>query len=119
MHTLFLRTLFRLFCFSAILLSACAKPLPADKLNYAGTWQNDDSSIQLVISKLGQMQYREYRDANNYTVLSGPIRSFNRQKILFGFGPFSKEFMISQAPHLNSNGIWSMTINGEYLNRVH
>ena len=42
---------------AAVLLSACAQPLPQDKRDYAGTWQNDDSSVRLTISADGGITF--------------------------------------------------------------
>ena len=100
-----------------LLLSACAEPLPQDKRNYAGTWQNDDSSVQLTISADGRLSYSR-QQFNSSTSISGPIKAFKGNQIQVGFGPFSSDFNVSEAPHLNSSGMWSMTVDGLYLNRV-
>ena len=100
-----------------LLLSACAEPLPQDKRNYAGTWQNDDSSVQLTISADGRLDYSR-QQVNSSTAISGPIKAFEGNRIRVGFGPFSSDFTVSEAPHLNSSGMWSMTVDGLYLNRV-
>ena len=97
--------------------SACAQPLPQDKRDYAGTWQNDDSSVQLTISADGRLDYSR-QQVNSSTAISGPIKAFEGNRIQVGFGPFSSDFNVSEAPHLNSSGMWSMTVDGLYLNRV-
>ena len=102
---------------AAALLSACAQPLPQDKRDYAGTWQNDDSSVQLTISADGRLSYSR-QQFNSSTSISGPIKAFKGNQIQGGFVPYSSDSYVTDAPHLNSSGMWSMTVDGLYLNRT-
>lgn len=106
-----------LFPLITLFLSACAKPLAENQRNYIGTWKNDDSSIQLKISAEGYLKY-SHQNMRFNTAISGPIHTFEGNHIQVGFGPFSSDFIISQAPYLNNDGTWSMRIDGRYLNRT-
>lgn len=97
-----------------LLLTACSEPLPQDKRHYAGTWQNDDSSTIFEISPSGQLHYIRLEMCSKKSI-TGKIQSFHHNIIQTGIWPFSSEFKVSAAPHLSSSGIWSMTVDGEYL----
>jgi hypothetical protein len=100
-----------------ILLSACGNPMPQNMRQYSGTWRNDDSSVVFEISPEGKLKYSVV-EINNKKSIQGHIQSLDNRIIHIGYGPFSSKFTVTTEPHLNSNGIWSMTVDGRYLNRA-
>ncbi|MGE8540036.1 MAG: hypothetical protein ACN6NX_01960 [Acinetobacter sp.] len=100
-----------------MLLSACSNPVPQNMRKYAGTWRNDDSSVVIEISPEGRLKYRLV-EINNKKSIQGNIQSLDNSIIHIGYGPFSSKFKVTAEPHLNNNGIWSMTVDGRYLNRA-
>jgi hypothetical protein len=97
----------------AVLLVACAKPLPADKSNYAGEWQG--GPISLVITPEGRAVY-ERKEGGMSKRIDAPIKEFKGDDFVVGVGFVSTEFAVSAPPH-ESDGAWKMTVDGVELTR--
>jgi hypothetical protein len=107
-HTMLMAGLF------AVLLVACAKPLPSDKSNYAGEWKG--GPIYLVITPEGRAVY-ERKDGNMSKKIDAPVKEFKGDNFVIGVGFMSTEFVVSAPPHEEA-GVWKMTVDGVELTRV-
>lgn len=112
-----LKKIFVLIAFTAILVG-CAKPLPSDKQDYAGTWQSSDGRVNLIITPEGRVEYSN-QQPNSSSSISAPISKFEGANFSTGFGPISTEFKVTEAPKAMPNGTWTMTVDGRELNKVH
>ncbi|MGH8493329.1 MAG: hypothetical protein ACRERR_09530 [Moraxellaceae bacterium] len=95
-------------------LTACGKPLPADKSNYAGRWQQ--SRMDLVINTDGTVNYLRRHDKGT-TSVNAPIIRFEGNNFIVGIGPLHTTFMVEQPPHLEQ-GQWKMRVDGVELVRL-
>lgn len=105
---------FLLLSLISIFLMACAKPLPSDKLDYAGTWESKDRQMLLTITEEGRIQYQNDQPGKS-TSLDAPIKEFKGQDFSAGFGPMTTDFVISQVPTQNEEGQWVMVVDGKTL----
>ena len=103
-----------LFIISAGLI-ACAKPLPEDKLDYAGQWYGN--GVSLVILQEGTIAY-ERKEGNRSTTINAPIKGFNGDDFTVGIGFFTTDFKVSEAPH-QVEGQWQMVVDDTRLVRQH
>lgn len=95
-------------------LAACSKPLPPDKMDYAGHWQ--EKSTQLVISQDGNVNYQR-RQAKGTTSVNAPILRFEGNDFLVGIGPLHTTFVVQRPPY-KENGQWKMRVDGMDLIRT-
>jgi hypothetical protein len=95
------------------LLAGCAKPLPADKRDYAGEWRGKD--MVLAITLEGSVAYRR-RQGGSSTSVNAPIQRFDGASFVVGVGPISTRFEVSIPPHRDGN-VWKMTVDGVELVR--
>lgn len=70
----------------AILLSACSKPLPVEKMNYAGEWRSN--KMGLLILADGTVAYKRLQNGGT-TSVNGPLKEFEGNDFVVGIGPFS------------------------------
>ena len=98
----------------ALLITGCAKPLPPEKLNYAGDWHA--TGMDLTITKEGRVSYKRLKGGGNVSV-DGPIKEFKGNDFSVGIGPLTTTFAVSQTPH-EVDGKWKMTVDGVELTRV-
>jgi len=99
----------------AFLLAACSgAPLPADKLGYAGEWRSE--TVQLVITPDGNVHYRRQDSGTNVSI-DAPIKSFEGNDFLVGFGPFTTKFVVNKPPQM-VDGKFRMTVDGRELLRT-
>lgn len=101
----------------SMLLIACAKPLPADKKPFAGTWISADSSVHITITLDGYVDYHNDLPGQ-VSMLSAPIKSFNTEGFDTGIGPLSTAFKVNQTPRKDRQGNWYMIINGYTLAKI-
>lgn len=94
-------------------LAACSKPLPPDKSDYAGHWQ--EKGIQLVISHDGNVNYQR-RESKGTRSVNAPILRFEGNDFLVGIGPLHTTFVV-QRPPWQENGQWKMRVDGVDLIR--
>jgi hypothetical protein len=100
---------------AALLVSSgCAKPLPPEKLHYAGEWRGP--GMLLVISPEGTVRY-ERKEGNSSTSINAPITEFDGNDFLVGMGGLTTRFVVPVPPH-QANGGWEMTVDGVDLRRV-
>lgn len=98
-----------------VLLSACSKPLPADRADYAGDWRAPE--MRLVISSGGRVDYRRAAGAGAATTVQAPIQKFEGNDFIAGLAFFNTRFVVSKPPALQ-NGVWKMTVDGVELTRM-
>ena len=101
------------FLLLLMLLSGCSKPLPEDKLMYAGEWQSKE--MYLLILPDGTVAYERLKNGGT-TSINGPLKEFNGDNFVVGFGPFNSNFEVSEPPHL-VDGQWQMVVDGVRLTR--
>ena len=98
----------------ALLLAACAEPIPPEKIGYAGEWQAP--GVVLVITPEGQVHYRR-QQGNTHVNIDMPIQRFDGDDFIVGFGPFSTRFKVGKPPHV-VDGKYYMEVDGRSLERV-
>ena len=94
-------------------LTACSKPLPEVKLNYAGEWRSQD--MELVILTEGTVAYTRQKGRTTITV-NGPIKEFVDSDFVVGLGPMKITFTVTELPH-KLDGSWVMTVDCVQLTR--
>lgn len=114
MHRLYRHRLFVLL--AALLLAACGGSkapvsVPAD---FVGEWTAP--GITLVLTEFGEIHYSRFRDAGSTVSVTGPLRSFERQRFSAGWGPLSTTFHIDVPPYQDGL-VWRMKIDGIELVR--
>lgn len=109
-----MRKLLWLFAACGLVLAACAKPLPPERLAYAGQWRS--TTMSLLITTGGNVNYRRVEGGTSRSV-NGPLRSFEGDNFVVGVGPVKATFVVSVPPHEDS-GAWKMTVDGVELTRV-
>ncbi|HUP96851.1 MAG TPA: hypothetical protein VM073_02855 [Usitatibacter sp.] len=99
---------------AAALLSACAEPIPPEKIGYAGEWRAPN--VSLIITPEGQVHYRR-EEGNTKVSIDLPIQRFEGDDFLVGVGPFTTKFVVSKPPFL-VEGQYRMVVDGRELTRV-
>ena len=97
-----------------LLLSACADPLPPDRLNYVGEWQSKE--MVLVILADGSVSYKRLKKGATVSV-NGPLKEFVGDDFVVGVLFVTTTFDVSEPPR-EINGEWSMTVDGAKLIRI-
>jgi len=103
-------------CAAAMLLAiaaGCSKPLPPDKMDYAGEWHG--KGMWLLITEEGSVAYKR-RQGNSTTSVSAPIQRFEGASFYVGVGPLSTKFEVSKPPYKDGN-VWKMVVDGVELVR--
>lgn len=98
----------------ALLLGACAKPLPAERAPYVGVWRG--GPMLLVIEAQGRVVYQRKED-NRSTSVDAPLKEFKGDNFVVGVGVMSTEFEVTSAPH-ETDGGWRMTVDGVEVTRT-
>lgn len=98
----------------AALLAGCSEPIPRDKSAYAGDWRSKE--MRLLITPDGRCEYQRRRAGGGSTSIEAPIRRFEGDNFVVGFGVFTTTFVVSQPPRL-VGGQWKMTVDGVELTR--
>lgn len=101
-------------CF-LLLLSACSKPLPADKQEYVGHWSDGDGTISLVIHASGEVNY-ERKTGSTSVELNAPIKEFEGDNFVVGISFMTTVFKVSEPPN-KKEGIWQMVVDDVRLTR--
>ena len=106
----------RIVALLALLLSltACRKPLPPERLDYAGYWTADN--MVLLITPGGQVEFKHLVNDIS-THIGGPLKQFQGNDIEVGFGPLVSTLKVQVPPHQQADGQWSMTVDGVKLIR--
>lgn len=103
-----------LILFVLLALAACAKPVPADRQDYVGTWES--ATMSLRIGADGRIAYRHKPTPNTSKSIEAPIKAFEGNDLVVGVGPLTTRFVVSLPPH-EEDGVWKMTVDGELLTR--
>ncbi len=98
----------------SLVLLGCSKPLPPDKIQYAGTWISADSRVNVLITPEGRIEYSNQQPGKS-TSVSSPIKSFNEHGFDAGVGPLTTTFKVTQAPTQDNQGNWFMIVDGYTL----
>jgi hypothetical protein len=98
----------------ALLLSACAKPVPPDKAEYVGEWR--DKSMVLLITQDGSVRYKRVKDGVS-TSIEAPLKRFDGDNFVVGVGPMSTVFTVSKPPYHDGRS-WKMVVDGVELTRT-
>lgn len=98
---------------AALLLAACAKPLPPEQQDFVGLWEAPE--MRLLITADGSLDYKRIKGGGS-TSINAPIQGFTASGFTAGLGPLKTEFKVSQRPHL-VDGVWKMTVDGVELTR--
>ena len=101
-------------CVAAV-LSACVKPIPADKASYVGEWRSDD--MFLAIMSDGSLKYVRAK-AKETTKINAPIKEFDGDNIVVGIGPATTTFVVSKPPYQDA-GKWKMMVDNDLLTKIH
>lgn len=96
------------------LLTACAKPVPADRKDYVGDWRGN--GVSLLISEDGDVVYHR-RDGDASVSLDLPMKGFDGDDFEVGIGPLVTRFDVGQPPK-EVDGEWTMEVDGRMLRRV-
>ncbi|MCP3907753.1 MAG: hypothetical protein GY712_07020 [Oceanicoccus sp.] len=98
----------------AFLLTACAEPLPENKLHYAGDWQSKE--MALLILEDGSVAYKRLKDGAT-TSVNGPLKEFIGDDFVVGVSFLTTAFDVSEPPH-EEKGVWRMTVDDVQLTKV-
>lgn len=99
--------------FLVMFLVGCSKPLPNDKMDYAGIWRNEN--IVLVIAKEGRVDYKKCVGKVT-TSISAPIKAFKGDDFEVGVGPLATIFKVSKPPYRDGKD-WKMVVDEQVLTR--
>jgi hypothetical protein len=99
---------------ATLVVAACAKPLPPDRLNYAGEWHGTDMALRITTG--GSVEYKR-RKGSSTTSINAPIKEFDGNDFIVGMAGMSTRFVVSVPPHQTADG-WAMTVDGVELQRV-
>jgi len=105
----FLITLVMVLC-----LTACAKPVPADKAAFVGEWKS--SEMYLQITQDGHVDYKRSVGGGSKSV-SAPLQGFNGDNFDVGIGAMSTSFIVTSPPHQDGTAI-KMTVDGIELTKA-
>jgi hypothetical protein len=100
----------------ALLLAACAEPVPPARESFLGEWRSTEKEMYLLILADGTVRYRRLKRGAKVEI-TGPLRAWHGNDFEVGFGPFSTRFEVSAPPH-EDGGRWTMTVDGVELTRV-
>lgn len=98
---------------AALLLAACANPLPADKSAYVGDWHAN--GFFLTITQDGHVHYRRTGAVNK--TINAPLKRFEGNDFVVGVGPVTTTFVVSVLPHQEQD-VWKMTVDGVELRKL-
>ena len=80
---------------------------------YVGYWENPVAYIN--VSSNGKFSYKREEGGTKVSI-SGAIKSIGEENIIVDVLVTESTFKIDEAPYLNENGNWEMTVDGrKYL----
>ena len=83
------------------LLTACAKPIPAEHRDMIGTWEAPGMVLQITAD--GNLAYRREKDGSSVSI-NAPVQQISAGKFTAGIGPMASEFRLDKPPRLE-NGV--------------
>ena len=97
-------------------LLACStpQPLPAEKAEFAGTWEGD--GVRIEITTDGRVTYDRKKGAGNEHI-EGPIAGWGEGNFVVGVMTQKTTIDVDEGPHEES-GTWTMVINGDTVYRL-
>jgi len=95
-------------------LTACAKPVPAEKAAFVGEWKS--SEMTLHITQDGHVDYKRSVGSGSKSV-SAPLQGFNGDSFDVGIGAMSTSFIVTSPPHQDGTAI-KMTVDGVELTKA-
>jgi len=98
----------------ALLLAACAQPVPPERSAYVGQWR--EARMRLAIFRDGRVEYAR-REGSTTTTIKAPLQRFEGDNFVVGVWRFNTTFVVSAAPHLEGN-TWIMVVDGVRLTRT-
>ena len=98
---------------AALLLAACAQPVPGDKADYVGDWRGKD--MRLVITQDGHVEYAR-KKALGETTVSAPLQGFDGDNFSAGVGFLRTTFVVTKPPY-RDGAAWKMVVDGVELTR--
>jgi hypothetical protein len=98
----------------AVWLTACAKPVPSDKAEYVGEWQ--EKSMYLLITQDGSVRYKRLKGGVS-TSIEAPLKRFDGDNFVVGIGLISTMFTVSKPPYHDGTD-WKMVVDGVELIRT-
>lgn len=96
------------------LLSSCSKPLPNNKLSYAGNWRSEE--MTLLILDDGTVAYERIKNGGS-TSINASIKRFDGDDFVVGVWFFTTTFEVSEPPK-EINGNWQMVVDGVRLTKA-
>ncbi len=99
---------------AALLLAACANPLPPEKSAYVGQW--NAPGLSLLITQSGSVSY-ERKKGSTRTTINAPLKKFEGDNFVVGIGLWTTTFVVSKPPREEA-GRWKMTVDGVELTRA-
>ncbi len=99
---------------AALVLSACGKPVPAEKAAYVGEWRSQN--MTLAISQEGRVAYKRVSGSST-TSVDGPLQRFEGDNFVVGFAFLSTTFAVSKAPYQDGRH-WKMVVDGVELTKA-
>jgi hypothetical protein len=99
---------------SILALAGCAKPLPPERLSYAGDWRG--AGMTLLITPDGRVEY-ERTEGSGSRSIKAPLKEFQGNDFIVGVGSMTTKFVVSVPPHQVLDS-WEMTVDGVELKRV-
>ena len=91
---------------AALLLAACANPVPPEKSAYVGQW--NAPGMSLLITQDGSVDYKRVK---------GGVNTFEGDNFIVGVGLWTTTFVVSKPPS-EAAGRWKMTVDGVELIRA-
>ena len=98
----------------SFILAACSKPIPSERFDYVGEWQNKE--MYLLILKDGTVSYKRLKNGGTVSV-NGPLKEFKGNNFIVGFSFLTTTFNVSQKPTKIDNK-WKMTVDGVQLTKT-
>ena len=94
-------------------ISSCSKPIPVDKLSYAGEWESKE--MYLLILPDGTVSYQRLKNGGT-TSINAPLIEFVGEDFVVGLAFLTTTFDVTEAPH-QVEGKWVMVVDGVKLTK--
>ena len=98
---------------TVLTISSCSKPIPVDKLNYAGEWESKE--MYLLILPDGTVSYQRLQNGGTTSINAG-LSEFVGEDFVVGFAFFTTTFDVTELPH-QVEGKWVMVVDGVKLTK--
>ena len=102
-----------LLFFVVLTVSSCSKPLPENKLSYAGEWESKE--MYLLILTDGTVSYQRLKNGSS-TSINAPLKEFVGDDFVVGLAFLTTTFYVTKAPH-QVEGKWVMVVDGVKLTK--